>query len=205
MARIIAPDVIRVEMHFMQHGQKCMNVYHCKSNLPGPGDTELHLVANTFKNWWLDVMRPAVSNEATLTEVTARELVDGGVAVLETDSLPAAGTRNVVAFPTNVTLAVHWGTGRMGRSFHGRTYHIGLPTDQAASSIMLGPALATLLSHYNDLRTALDNITVGVEFGVLSTVSGKAPRVPPILTPITGVSIDQALDSQRRRLPGRGQ
>jgi hypothetical protein len=40
---------------------------------------------------------------------------------------------------------------------------------------------------------------------VLSTVHAGAPRVPPILTPITGVAIDSTLDSQRRRLPHRGQ
>jgi hypothetical protein len=70
---------------------------------------------------------------------------------------------------------------------------------------MLAPALATLISHYDDLRTALDNAFVAVDFGVLSTVHAGAPRVPPILTPITGVAIDSTLDSQRRRLPHRGQ
>lgn len=205
MPPINAPGVIRIEMHFTLHGQQVMNVFHCMNNLGSPGDVQLHLVANTFKNWWLDVMRPAVSSQATLVEVTARELVPGGVAVLETTDLPAAGTRDVPAFPGNVTLAVHWGTGRMGRSFHGRTYHIGLPTDQAALSVMLGPALTTLKDHYDALRTALDDALVGVEFGVLSTISGGVPRTTPVLTPITGVSINSALDSQRRRLPERGQ
>jgi hypothetical protein len=205
MPPIIAPGIVRVEMHFTMHGQKCMNVYHLRDNNPPITDSDLHLYGNTFKNWWLDVMRPAVSRDLTLTDVTARELVEGGVATLETDLLPAAGTRDRDAFPGNVTLAVHWGTGLMGRSYHGRTYHLGLPTDQAANSIMLAPALATLLSHYDDLRTGLDSAFVAVDFGVLSTVHLGAPRTTPILTPITGVAIDSALDSQRRRLPGRGQ
>jgi hypothetical protein len=205
MPPIIAPGIVRVEMHFTLHGQRVMNVYHLRDNNAPVADSDLHLYANTFKNWWLTVMRPAVSNQLTLTDVTARELVDGGIAVMETADLPAAGTRDKEAFPGNVTLAVHWGTGQMGRSFHGRTYHLGLPVDQAAFSTMLAPALATLISHYDDLRTGLDSAFVAVDFGVLSTVHAGAPRVPPILTPITGVAIDSTLDSQRRRLPHRGQ
>lgn len=205
MPPIIAPGVVRVEMHFTYQGSKVMNVYHIKDNNPPVDETDLHLYANTFKNWWLDIMRPAISRDATLTDVAARELIDGGIAVLESEGLPAAGTRDVTGAPGNVTLAIHWGTGLMGRSYHGRTYHIGLPNDQFANGHMLAPALATLLDHYNALRVALDNAFVAADFAVLSTVHGGFPRGTPIATPITGVAIDDALDSQRRRLPGRGQ
>ncbi|HET7637584.1 MAG TPA: hypothetical protein VFK47_02495, partial [Ktedonobacteraceae bacterium] len=64
---------------------------------------------------------------------------------------------------------------------------------------------AELQSAYDALRTTLDNITLNVEFSVVSFVQAKGWRRDPLITPISGVAVEPTLDSQRRRLPGRGQ
>jgi hypothetical protein len=206
MPPINVPGLIRVEMHFLLNGERTENVFHCMNNVGSPGDIQLHLVANTFKNWWMTEMRGHVANNLILQDVTARELTPTGVAVLETEDLPAGGTvGGGNALPGNITLAVHWGTGLRGRSFNGRTYHMGFNRDQVNGNVVDATVGAALLTAYNALRTALDNVLVGVEFGVLSVQHAKAWRTPPIITPITGVAIDPNMDSQRRRLKGRGQ
>jgi hypothetical protein len=205
MPPINLPGGLRVEMHFTYLNQQVENVYHLMNNLPNPGDVQLHLVANTFKNWWTTEMKSMVSTELTLREVVCRELTPDGVAVLETADLPQSGANNTQPMPGNVTVAVHWGTGRRGRSFNGRTYHLGLCANQVTGDQITPAALPVIQAAYDALRTALDNAVVGVEFSVLSVQSNKAWRVPPIMTPITGVAIDPNIDSQRRRLAGRGQ
>lgn len=206
MPPINVPGLIRVEMHFLLNGERTENVYHCMNNLPNPGAEQLHLIANTFKNWWTTEVRPLTASNCILQEVTARELTPTGVAVLETDGLPSGGTvGGGNALPGNITLAIHWGTGLRGRSYNGRTYHMGFNRDQVNGNVVDPTVGANLLSAYNALRTALDNALVGVEFGVLSVQHNKEWRTPPILTPITGVAIDPNMDSQRRRLKGRGQ
>ena len=199
------PGGIRIAMHFTYLDQKVENVYHCMNNLPNPGEVQLHLVANTFKNWWITELKPLTSNKLVLREVTAGETVPGGITVLETGDLPAAGNSADNAMPGNVTLAVKLGTGLAGRSYRGRTYHLGMTIGQTNGDQVQGAALASIQAAYEALRTALDNALVGVEFSVLSTQHDKAWRDPAIMTPITGVAIDPDLDSQRRRLAGRGQ
>jgi hypothetical protein len=205
MPPINIPGGLRIEMHFTYLNQKVANVYHCMNNLPNPGETQMHLVANTFKNWWVTELQPICSNQLTLREVTCRELTPTGIAVLETEGLPAPGGSTDNALPGNVTLAVHWGTGRRGRSYSGRTYHLGLHQTQIDGDQVEQNTLDSLQDAYNALRTALDNALVGVEFSVLSVQGNKEWRDPAILTPITGVSIDPDVDSQYRRLAGRGQ
>jgi hypothetical protein len=199
------PGLIRVELHYLFAAQHCMNVHYCNSNLHETSDTHMHLVANTFKNWWSGTLRTYISNQVSLYEVTARELVPDGLAVLETEDLPVTGNRGSPALPNNVSLAVHWGTGHVGRSAHGRTYILGLTQDEVTGNVVNSSELASIKSAYDALRTALDNITLNVEFSIVSFVHANAWRTAPLVTPITGVSIENTVDSMRRRLPGRGQ
>ena len=201
---IYSPGVAQFRLQFMQGSQKVENVFHCSSTL-GWGDLHLREVANTFKNWWIGEMQNNSANNLTLVRIVAGELTADGVQILESSSLPVTGTHTGQPMPNNVTLAVHWGTGRAGRSYQGRTYHLGLWAGQVADNQVITAEVASIQQKYEDLRTTLDNATLAVEFGVLSKYTHGAPRPEGILTPITGVSVDAILDSQRRRLPGRGQ
>jgi hypothetical protein len=64
---------------------------------------------------------------------------------------------------------------------------------------------ADIQAAYDALRTTLDNVTLNVEFSVVSFVFQNAWRRDPLITPISGVAVEATIDSQRRRLPGRGQ
>lgn len=197
------PGLMRVEMHFKQDNQKVMNTYWCKSNLNITSTTEEQLIAGTFVNWWSDTIRPLAASTLSLFEVVVKELRDDGIAILYTTDLPQSGEKTEAALPNNVTLAVHWGTGHVGRSRHGRTFHLGLCEDQVTQNTCT--VAADIQSAYDALRTTLDNISLNIEFSVVSFVANKAWRTVPLVTPITGVAVENTIDSMRRRLPGRGQ
>ena len=197
------PGLMRLEAHFNLDGQKVMNTHWFKSNLNETSDVQMQLVAGTYVNWWTSELDTFVSNAAELYEVVIKELRPDGQTILYTEDLPVTGQRTSPLLPNNVTLAVHWGTGHIGRSTHGRTYFIGLTQD-----IVIGnqcTAAADIQAAYDALRTAYDNITINVEFSIVSFVSQGAWRITPLVTPITGVAVENTIDSQRRRLPGRGQ
>jgi hypothetical protein len=103
-----------------------------------------------------------------------------------------------------VTIAVSWRTGITGRSFRGRTYHLGLSEAQYVGSTLEVTPAGLILTAYDALLTTINAIS-GNQMGVLSRYADKAPRVNGLLTPISNVEfVDLVLDSQRRRLPLHG-
>jgi hypothetical protein len=212
MAFIPVPETAEVRMQFTQANQKVENVYHVRRQGAWTQE-DLTSLANIFGQWWLSAASPPVTHELVLTQVVATDISQaGGMSVLGTTGLPAPGDQGAGGYPNNVTLAIKWGTGLAGRSFRGRTYHLGLPLGQVLPDGTVSPAhLELIRAGYDALRTALDNATIGVEFVVVSRYSGvdvnhkPIPRAEGITTPISGVSVENVTDSQRRRLPGRGQ
>ena len=203
MPQYDVPGLMRIELHFQQLGERTMNVFWCKSNLNETSATLMQLLAGTFVNWWKTEIAGQCGSSMVLYEVVVKELRPDGIAILYTEDLPAAGTDLSLPLPNNVAIAVHWGTGLIGRSRHGRTFQGGITQNSVDGNTYL--QATNLQTAYDNLRTALDNITLNVEFSVVSFVSNKAWRTTPLITPISGVAVENTLDSMRRRLPGRGQ
>jgi hypothetical protein len=61
---------------------------------------------------------------------------------------------------------------------------------------------AAILEAYNALLTAVSGL--GYDLSVLSRVQDGVTLTTPVLTPINAVVMDSDIDSQRRRLTGRG-
>lgn len=203
MPQYDVPGLMKLEAHYLFQGEHCMNTFWLKSNINETTAVEEQLIAGSFVNWWATDIRPLVSSTLVLYEVVVKELRPDGIAILYTEDLPVTGEKTEEALPNNVAIAVHWGTGLVGRSRHGRTFHMGLCVDQVSNNRC--DVAADIQTAYDALRTTFDNITLNVEFSIVSFVSGGFWRQQPLVTPISGVAVENILDSQRRRLPGRGQ
>jgi len=108
------------------------------------------------------------------------------------------GTKAGDALPANCAGVCTWRSGRTGRSFRGRTYFYGFQEQDAVGSFFTVGALSTL----SNLAADIKNFSNG---------SGSLPLVKVIpsrkllqLTQVQSAFIDNTVDSQRRRLPGRG-
>lgn len=123
----------------------------------------------------------------------------GGVTVLDTTGLPAAGTAGSTGnMPNNVTIAISLRTGHAGRSHRGRIYHVGMyagQLDSTAQQLSSG-ALAAFQTNY----TALMNQLSACGGGTLCQLAVASWKLLSAF-PVTGIQIDPYLDSQRRRLP----
>jgi hypothetical protein len=197
------PLAAQVEMRFTQQGQKVENVFHVSTPL-GPVPADYDTIGGLFASWFTATQASEVSNGLTLHSVIVRDMaVQNGLAVEHTTGLPASGLDASAQPPMNVTLAVKWVTGLSGRSFRGRTFHLGVVNTQFANSTANGALITSLHNTYNLLRTNL--ASAGFPLVVVSKFSNKLPRVAGLKTLITDNAIDSTMDSQRRRLPGRGQ
>lgn len=115
-----------------------------------------------------------------------------------------AGGAIVASDPNNVTLAISFRSGMTGRSFRGRNFIPGLP-GSSISNNRVSATLANALAGAYEILMGEDSVATGFTWGVISRRTGGAQRPSGIVTPITQVVVvDTIVDSQRRRLPGRG-
>lgn len=203
MAFIPVPNVAQVELIFSQGGQIVENVYHVLD--PDGWDVgSLNLLCEDFLTWWQAQPRANTCQGVSLYLIKAKDLTSDGAAAVEyTTSLPVAGSGAVACLTNSVTLAIKWNTGLAGRSYRGRTYHIGLYASMLATPNTMNPATVTeLIDQYSALLTSFTD--ENQELVVVSRIHDGAPRVTGIATPIVSVSINPTIDNQRRRLPERG-
>lgn len=113
--------------------------------------------------------------------------------------------------PGNVTYTVSFKTAGRGRSNRGRNYIPGLALTAKSGTNNVNPTFRTgVLDFYTTLRASA--LSDGIDMVVVSRYSGidsdgkPIPRVTGVTSSVTSIdTADGVLDSQRRRLPGRGQ
>lgn len=192
-----------VELVFLLDNQIIENTLYFR-NLTGwePGD--LLAVADACVEWWAADMADWLTNRIVLQRVIATNLADQtGPSVLTTGFLPAAGSINSDCVPSNCALCIGFRTALIGRSFRGRNYVAGI----AEGNVTLN-TVETLTA--NGIRGAYENLPshlpTDVQHVVVSRTVNKVVQTPSALTnQVTAYTLtDNVLDSQRRRLPGRG-
>lgn len=202
MAFIPVINTARCELRYTQNGQQVANIFHVEKE--GPLTVlDLQDIGTALVEWWGEHL-DLVSTAVTLREIDIRDLTTAsGIGILWNDGLPLIGGVASPPLPNNVTLAIKWGTGLSGRSFRGRTYHVGLCESQVTQSELESAVIAPLLASYNALPTMITGS--GYTLVVVSRYANNAPRPAGVTTPILNAAYaDTVIDSQRRRLPGRG-
>jgi hypothetical protein len=199
-----------VELRMLCAGQHVENTIYALA--PDPFDpSSLTSLANTVKAWWIAEMAPLLSDIVSLEEVVATDLTTatGGQVSISGDH--ELGTQIGGAAPNGSTFTVSFRTAERGRAFRGRNYIVGLPLEQLSDTNHVQSSWATdLITAYEALKTALvaaDFIWVVVSrFHGVDTVTGHPiPRAAGLITHVLSVLVtDFVIDSQRRRLPGRG-
>jgi len=199
------PTTCQVELVFVLGAQITENVFHVKQDTDWDA-AGLGSLALTFRDWWLNNIRTHVNEFMRLTRVKARGLASSSDAGIEIAvSSGNAGTNTTQPMPNNAALAVKWSTGLTGRSYRGRTYHMGLSASDVYAtnaSIINTGFQATITTAYATLLTL---VNIGDQaLVVASRMADSMPRTEGVSTPIIACSVEGTIDSQRRRLPGRG-
>lgn len=202
MPFIPTPGCQQVALHFTQDGQHVANVFNV--NYPGVSTTIQEDIADAFDTWWSTNYNTLVSSAVTLNEIVVTDMsTSTGPQFTKTDITSPSGQLNGTAMPNNSALAATFLTGLRGRSYRGRMYIPGIASNILVSENTVKAIsitdIITMLQALVTLLTAID-----VVLSVLSKFHALAPRTEGVLTPVDGFRVDNTLDSQRRRLPGRG-
>lgn len=203
MAFVPVPFTAMVELIYDYFGEVCENTLYFRGSVDWTA-IDMTTLATEVQAWWVANYAPLVSNSLTLQRVKVTDIASqtGGV-IEKTSGLPAAGGISASpGMPGNVALAVSFRTAGRGRHQRGRNFVLGITEAQAAGNEIAGATQAAWVSAYNALFAA---VTVNAaDWVVVSRFFNKAPRSTGATYVVTHVLADDALDSQRRRLQGRG-
>jgi hypothetical protein len=202
MPFVPAVDTVELAPVMTLEGQQCQNVYHLRK-LSTWTLEDLTAAADAYIAWWNATGKNIHTTQTALVKVLVRDLdaIDAP-AIERVEGLPVSGTITGGTHPGNVSIAIKWLTGLRGRSFRGRTFHIGVPMTWLDNSQVSSTAGGLLANAYAALIDAFG--AAGFDLSVCSKFSGGVARTACAVTTIIGVFINPVSDSQRRRLPERG-
>lgn len=196
-------NTIKLETIYSWDGQYVENVFFYIVD-ETPDVATATSLCNAWAAVWDSKIRFTQPSNVILTALRGTIMEEENSPGVEvTSGLPTNGSHVSPSLPNNVSLALRWTTALRGRSYRGRTYHVGMPEAEVTGNAIVPAYLTALLDAYNDIITLTVDVGPAL-LGVASRRSHGVERTQGVITPVTGLVIDQYVDSQRRRLPGRG-
>jgi len=200
---IPAYDCCRTVMQYEIFGQTVENVHYFRQSGGFTGE-ELDALNSSITTAWAANLRPLLPPQATLQQIisTAQEVPSG---VQDTDIVAVAGSNADDSINAlNATLAIKFSTGQSGRSYRGRMYWPALVGVEVLDNEVSS-------SYVNDIVSALESFfgaifsDVGAQHVIVSYQQDCEWLTTAVSTFVTGYGVaDRHVDSQRRRLSGRG-
>lgn len=204
MPTVFNPNVAEVNLIHRWDGQQVENLLYFFSTVE-PGQQDLKDLADGVKEYWQTNMLPLMSNQVAflLAEVQKCEPVPAETASASAD-LPNTGGDTNPSMPNSTSITITFRTGLSGRSYRGRNFWLGLTEPNVVNSYVEPTLVASVVGAYNGM-VGNDAVVTGWHWGVYSQYHNGVPRETGLFTSITNATvIDYVVDSQRRRLPGRG-
>ena len=198
-----ASGIAQVELRGTLFGQNVENILHFKFNTAITG-TAIEDLANAMTEWVIEKYLGHMPAEYVYRETYVKDLTINFGA--EYTSVGAAGLdgENGLALPGGSAWVVKFLTGSQGRSYRGRNYVL-CNRDQTSGNFVSLAWATGVAANYAAILAALVEDAPEWTWVVLSRQTNGALRADGIGTPIVAVSYtDLAVDSQRRRLTGRG-
>ena len=197
-------DTIQLELRHLLDNQQVENVLYFRNDNGAWGDQEAATFAQTIGAWYTAGPLAQLSNALTWREVYITDLSSvNGFQVTVPLVPPTPGGVNDEPMSNNVAVCVSFRTANRGRSFRGRNYLAGIPVGAVAGNNLTTAFVNAINDAYGDLQGIVG--AVGVTWVVVSRISLGLPRAQGVATPVQAAFLtDTTVDSQRRRLPGRG-
>lgn len=203
-------NTVEVEIRMELDNQQVENTLYFSSGSP-PEPGSMTTLGNDVLDWWVDNIKPLCTNALTLREIVVTDLTTNIGPQVTVPAVPfTTGSLIGDYLPANVSLAISFRTNNRGRSFRGRNYVVGLNESQVTGNEVQPVPVGAYQDAYGLLLNAPFQPTwqwsvVSRYSGVNPTTGAPIPRTEGVSTPITAVTVvDPVVDSQRRRLPGRG-
>lgn len=204
MTFVPAPQIMEMQFRTTWDGQQTMNRVHVDALAPVTF-AHCQALATAGESWYEDNVVALVPSTLLLREVFVKGLdVVTPFQATATPTGPLPGTNVNGSVPNNVSICASIRTGLAGRSARGRWYWQGLTQDTIDNNTVQSGTLTDIDAALTNLASVIAGI--GFNWVIVSYISEKAPRPGgPVYFSVTDVLfVDSIVDSQRRRLPGRG-
>jgi len=199
---IEVPNTAEVRLMYNTAGGLAENVINFQKS-GGWSLSDLADLAAAVEDSWETNISPIVAETITLTQTVATDIsTETGGQVADIGGI--SGGQGNPALPNNVTFVVSFKTASRGRSYRGRLYHVGL-TENFVTLDSLGDSnAAAFQADYENFFADIETAVPGASHVVVSRCNAGAWRTTAVVTPVTSYFVDSTIDSQRRRLAGRG-
>lgn len=201
MPFVPVPGVVSYELRGTLLGQEVENVIYVQQPT---GQPQIASIAAAIEAWIDGTWSNLWSVSAQWDEIYAT--------VLTTDTSPAysfpispaiTGGDGSPSLPGNVAFCFSARTDARGRSARGRLYAFGIPEDKVTGNLLDPTVVSGGVAALMALRSTIGSMEASMV--VVSRISGGVPRETGLVRPITvWAAVDNVVDSQRRRLTGRG-
>ena len=196
------PNVCKFDFVQTWQGQQIMNSLYIQSATAWTVNTVQDQII-ALDTWAKAHLLIDASNTLSLNKIIATDLTSQtGISIENAVAGGNSGAEAQTSVPNNVALCVKFVTGTRGRSYRGRWYLAGILASRVVDNRVTLSFAQSVADHFNALKSGA--ILEGNTWVVASRITNGAPRTTGIATPVTGVSCEILIDSQRRRLPGRG-
>lgn len=204
MPFVPAPNIVELQFRQTFALQQTMNRIHVNVLTP-PTEAICQAIATAGAVWWTNNVDSIVTSQLALREVYTKSLhEENGPQASFSSGLPASGTVADDPLPNSVSIAASLRTGLTGRSARGRWFWQGLTESQVTGNVVVAGSLASIDAALTNLRSSI--VALGYLWVVVSYITNNAPRVGgPVYFVVNDILFtDSVVDSQRNRLPGRG-
>lgn len=197
------PGIIKLEAIYTIDGQQVENVHYFRP------ESEVDLFAlddlcTGYMTWFTSNMKTNASQGVRLTKLIASDMTtQSGLGIEVAATAVCVGDKVGAVAPNNVTVCIKWLTGQRGRSYRGRTYHVGLMQGDITGNKISTATYTFLYEAYQELMSFTSGAHA-YQMVIASRQLNGVKRNPGVATDVTALTINMTLDSQRRRLPERG-
>lgn len=203
MPYVPVPNVCQADLFQLWDGQQVENVLHFQpaATLTPLMYTEL---ATFLGSWWNSSMKAWMPTTIQLSSIKITDMTTQFSPVVNySGGMPIVGTNVSPSLPNNCACVVTKRTLLRGRSFRGRIYVPGMIEGQVTNSQVSPGYISNFLVAYGVIRAFATTSTTW-EMVVVSRKQGGVPLVVGEAHAVTSFTCEGVIDSQRRRLPGRG-
>jgi hypothetical protein len=205
MAFIPVPGVAQIQVFGRIDGQQTINDLYFASGAVPITDTDLLALASAIDVWAGTAWVTLLSSAFTYQRVHARSLEGPAAPIADVTDSAAAGGAGGAFVPNNVAPCISFRSSAAGRSGRGRNYIPGVAQSVVDGNNLTGGFAADMVASYQSLLPGGAFAPDGWAWVIVSRFTAGAPRAEGIAQGVLRVLFtDLVVDSQRRRLPGRG-
>lgn len=200
-----APGTIGVVIQGKLSGQDDQNTLYFFQNGADPTIGDCVAIANLVASWWDATVRQKICDTWQGQKIVAKNLFVNGGAKAVVSIATQFGVISTEQAPNNVAPCVTFDTGQSGKSSHGRNYIGGIPNANINVNDIDSGWANDIIGAYQQLLPGGSHDPTPYFWSVLSRQSGGVVAAQATAVPVLNVYFsDLTVDSQRRRLPGRG-